>query len=186
MLKPDWVNTTKLIGFSHCCFLQKLESGLPVYIFQNLILSWCCRSHGWQQDRQGQGPCPQLPVPWQAKEVTWVNQEPSDSQQRPYWGKSKDKPGHHVRISRLGNQEEQAYLQLSSAKDWADRELLGLQAVGGPELNFKFSWVLLFLQPEGFWALWWLFSGSEKVGMVQYSAVFLPTNQAALSELLVV
>lgn len=25
MLKPDLVNTTKLIGFSHCCFFQELR-----------------------------------------------------------------------------------------------------------------------------------------------------------------
>lgn len=43
---------------------------------------------------------------------------------------------------------------------------------GVPEMNFTFSWVLLFLQPEGFWSLWWLFSGTKKEGIVQYSAVF--------------
>lgn len=108
--------------------------------------------------------------------VTRVNQEPSDSLQRPDWGKSKDKPGYHVRISRLGSQEELGYLELSSRKDQGrGPELTGSSwacGQGVPEMNFKFSWVLLFLQPEGFWSLWWLFSGSKKVGMVQYSAVF--------------
>lgn len=108
--------------------------------------------------------------------VTRVNQEPSDSQQRPYWGKPKDKPGHHVRINRLGSQEEQAYLGLSSAKDQGrGPELTGSSWACGhgvPEMNLKFSWVLLFLQPEGFWSLWWLFRGSEKVGMVLCSALF--------------
>lgn len=68
--KTSLVNTTKLIGFSHCCFFKELESGLPVHIFQSLLLSWNSRKSWVAAGQTRIGTLPTAAHPIQAKEVT--------------------------------------------------------------------------------------------------------------------
>lgn len=185
MLKPDLVNTTKLIGFFHCCFFQELNQTCLLF-----TSSKACFCHGTAGIMGGSRI---------GKDRDLAHSTPSHSRQKKWPGSTKNpatKPllrqvqgqartscqDQQVRKPRETGLPTAELSQGPRARTWADRELLGLWAGGTRgELQISFgaipaAWGLL----EWWLFLWLLFSGSKKVGMVQYSAVFSSTQTRQL------